>query len=49
MSEESEALRELEETIQDKNYVRAEKIVESIGKPPGEIKELLEKAYNYSK
>lgn len=29
----SEPLRELEETVQDKNYVRAVTIAETIGKP----------------
>lgn len=37
-------LGELEEAIQGKNYVRAVRIAESIGKPAGEIRELQQKA-----
>jgi len=39
-----ESLRELEVAVQNKNYVRAVRIAESIGKPPGEIKELQQEA-----
>jgi hypothetical protein len=41
----AESVRELEEAVQDKNYVRAVRIAESFGKPAGEIKELQQKAF----
>jgi len=40
-----ESLRELEEAIQNKNFVRAVRIAESIGKSADEIKELQQKAF----
>jgi hypothetical protein len=40
-----EYIPELEEAVQDKNYVRAVRIAESIGKPSDEIKELQQKAF----
>jgi len=40
-----EPLGELEEAIQNKNYARAVRIAESIGKPAGEIRELQQKAF----
>ncbi|MFB3887440.1 MAG: hypothetical protein ACE144_19650 [Thermodesulfobacteriota bacterium] len=40
----ADSLFELEEAVRDKNYVRAARIAESIGKLAGEIKELQQKA-----
>ena len=40
----ADSLRKLEEAIQNKNYVCAVNIAESIGKPAGEIRELKQRA-----
>jgi hypothetical protein len=40
----ADSVCELEEAVQDRNYVRAVRIAESIGKPAGEIRELQQEA-----